>query len=162
MNSKTIEPARTKKALRSHDWRQLLIIPFGMNDTVQDAMRRVEEWILDEGVDWCGDDDDERQERPSYLILGCSQTRIQGPAIYVLLAGTSDNVDTSVELWNKDNHVKCLRVRFRAFGEHQVRRRRAMMTFLRGLIDTGCLRAARLYTKHLFSDRELRAQTLQL
>jgi hypothetical protein len=159
--------------VRKYDWEQLLIIPFGIKNNLSDAACKVEQWIKNEEADWCADDEsseddangtinDKNEAKPSYLIIGCWQSRIQGPVVYVLVAGATDNLAVSVEDWNKSNQENCIRIRFKAFGEDKVRRRRGMLAFLRGFFDVGCVAFARVHKRHRLSDRELRSNRAQL
>jgi hypothetical protein len=161
-----------------YSWGQLLIIPFGIKEKVEDAMVKVERWVREEGDGWCEDgdlSDDEYEDdgdgdhhsgsdqtNPSYMIIGCFQSRIQGPSVYVLVAGATDNLDISVEDWNTSHAENCLRIRFQNFGEQKIRRRNGMLTFLRGLLEVGCLCRAQVYQMHQLSERELRAQRVKL
>jgi hypothetical protein len=175
--SKKIAAEKGKRMAFRYGWGQLLIIPFSMKENVQEAMAQVERWLREEEGEWCDDDDlavndnedagdgdvdsGSDQASPSYLIIGCYQSRIQGPVVYVLVAGASDDLDTSVEEWNKRREEKCVRIRFQDFGELKIRRRTGMLTFLHGLFDVGCLCQARVYKAHRLSERELRAQNAE-
>jgi hypothetical protein len=168
--SKKLTAEKGQRMVRRYDWDQVLIIPFDIKETLPDAARKVEGWIQIEEDDWCADDelsdgdreddaddtiDEKNQRRPSYLIIGCWESRIQGPVLYVLVAGATDYLDVSVKDWNKKHQESCIRICFNAFRQHKVRCRRGMLTFLRGLFEVGCEARARVYKRHRLSDREL-------
>jgi hypothetical protein len=155
--SKKVAAEKGKVMLFRYGWGQLLIIPFNITEKVQEAVAQVERWLAKEEDDWLNDSARKRRY-PSYLIIACYENRIQGPVVYVLIAGASDELDVSVKEWNKSREEKCVRIRFQDFRELKIRRRTGMLTFLHGLFDVGCLCWARVYKVHRQSERELREQ----
>jgi hypothetical protein len=169
--STRVTAEKGKKMLHRSDWEWLLIMPFDFKEKVQDAVSKVERWIQEEEADWFERDDFSNEKyvdaadgeglslrdgaQSSYLIIGCYESRIQGPALYVLIAGATDYVDISVKTWNKRHEEKCIRISFQAFGQQRFRRRQAMLIFLRGLFDVGCLAVARVYKNHRISEQLL-------
>lgn len=164
---KRVSAETGQRMVLKYDWSQLLIIPFNIKETLPDAARKVEGWLQIEQDDWYGDDapsdgdrendvdddmDEKERRRPSCLVIGCLESRIQGPVLYVLVAGATDDLDVSVKNWNKNHQETCIRICFNAFGQSKVRRRSGMLTFLRGLFDIGCVAHAHVYKRHRLSD----------
>lgn len=144
---RTLTPTRGKGLLRSYDWTYFLVFLFSLKEKARDAEAELKSWIHQQEADWCDDDDDD-QGRPSYIVMGTRDNRIQGPAFYVLLAGVTDNVQISVNEWNDTGGMRCTCFRFRAFGENAHPRREALIGFLSGLFDLNCLACYRVNEKH--------------
>jgi hypothetical protein len=174
--AKVLTAGEGKRMLRRYDWTQLLIIPYSIQETLPNAANNVEQWIEREKARWCPDDEslDGEEEHdadgtteddrltPSYLLIGCWENRIQGPVLYVLVAGATDALDLSVKGWNKNNQESCVRICFADFREHKLHRRFGMLAFLRGPFEVGCVAFARVYRRHRLPDRAPQAASMSL